>query len=55
LPEGLREVFGFIFYLGWKPTQVAELLGVSDRHVRRLWGKACVSLNRAVGGGVPRV
>ena len=50
-----HEVFCFIFYHGWKPAQVAELLQVSDRHVRRLWSKACLKLNRAVGGTVPRV
>ena len=55
LPERYREVFGFIFYHGWKPAQVAEVLGVSERHVRRLWSKACLSLNRAIGANVPRV
>ena len=50
-----HEVFCFIFYHGWKPAQVAELLQISDRHVRRLWSKACLQLNRAVGGTVPRV
>jgi RNA polymerase sigma-70 factor (ECF subfamily) len=49
LPESLREVFGFIFYTGLKPVQVAELLGVSDRQVRRLWARACLQLHTAVG------
>lgn len=55
LSQDHREVFCFIFYHGWKPAQVAELLQVTDRHVRRLWRKACLNLNQAVGGSVPRV
>ena len=55
LPADQREVFSFLFYHGWKSAQVAELLGVTDRHVRRLWGKARLQLGRAVGGSVPKI
>ncbi len=37
LPTDLREVFGLTFYHDWKQEQIAELLQVSDRQVRRLW------------------
>jgi RNA polymerase sigma-70 factor (ECF subfamily) len=49
LPADRREVFGLTFYHGWTQSQVAELLGVSDRQVRRLWIGACLRLKEAVG------
>jgi RNA polymerase sigma-70 factor (ECF subfamily) len=49
LPADRREVFGLTFYHGWTQTQIAELLGVSDRQVRRLWIDACLRLKESVG------
>ncbi|HKI33630.1 MAG TPA: sigma-70 family RNA polymerase sigma factor [Gemmataceae bacterium] len=49
LPPELREVFSYTFYHGWTQAQIAELLGVSDRQVRRLWIDACLRLKEAVG------
>ncbi len=53
LPVDLREVFGLTFYHDWKQDQIAELLQVSDRQVRRLWARACRRLHTAVGGELP--
>ena len=49
LPEGLRQVFACTFYHGWTQNQIAELLGVSERQVRRLWVEVCLRLKAAVG------
>jgi RNA polymerase sigma factor (sigma-70 family) len=49
LPEELRQVFSCTFYHGWTQGQIAELLGISDRQVRRLWVEACLRLKEAVG------
>jgi RNA polymerase sigma factor (sigma-70 family) len=38
LPALEREVVGLVFYHGWTQAQVAELLGVCERTVRRYWG-----------------
>jgi RNA polymerase sigma-70 factor (ECF subfamily) len=49
LPEELRQVFGYTFYHGWTQKQIAELLGISDRQVRRRWVEACLRLKETVG------
>jgi RNA polymerase sigma factor (sigma-70 family) len=49
LPPELRDVFSYTFYHGCAQTQIAQLLGISDRHVRRLWVKACLRLKAALG------
>jgi RNA polymerase sigma-70 factor (ECF subfamily) len=53
LPADLRQVFGLTFYHGWTQAQIAGLLGVSDRQVRRLWRDACLRLNDLLGGDLP--
>lgn len=53
LPVEQREVFGLTFYHGWTQPQIAELLQISDRQVRRLWTSACLELNRLVEGRLP--
>ncbi|WP_157369202.1 RNA polymerase sigma factor [Zavarzinella formosa] len=50
LPVHLREVFGLTFYHGWTQVQIAELLAVTDRQVRRWWAEACLKLQAAIGG-----
>jgi RNA polymerase sigma-70 factor (ECF subfamily) len=54
LPAVEREVFGLTFYHGWTQAQIAELLQVSERQVRRHWVDACRKLTQAVGGELPR-
>ncbi len=49
LPAEEREVVGLVFYHGWSQAQVAELLGTTDRTVRRRWQAACVRLSAALG------
>jgi RNA polymerase sigma factor (sigma-70 family) len=53
LPVELREVFGLTLYHGWTQTQIAELLQISDRQVRRHWTDACRRLHTALGGELP--
>jgi RNA polymerase sigma-70 factor (ECF subfamily) len=53
LPAELREVFGLTFYHGWTQAEIAELLGVSDWQVRRLWRRACLRLHEMLGGDLP--
>jgi RNA polymerase sigma-70 factor (ECF subfamily) len=49
LPAELREVFSVTFYHGWTQAQIAEMLSMSDRQVRRLWVEACRRLKAAIG------
>jgi RNA polymerase sigma-70 factor (ECF subfamily) len=53
LPAELRQVFGLTFYHGWTQAQIAGLLEVSDRQVRRLWRDACLRLNDFLRGDLP--
>jgi RNA polymerase sigma-70 factor (ECF subfamily) len=55
LPAEEREVFGLSFYHGWMQAQIAELLGVTERTIRRRWQAACLELNRKVGGQLPGI
>ncbi len=57
LPAEEREVVGLIYYHGWTQAQVAELIQVNVRTVRRRWEAALVKLHRELkdaeepGGG----
>jgi RNA polymerase sigma-70 factor (ECF subfamily) len=53
LPVEEREVIGLTFYHGWTQSQIAELLQVSDRTVRRYWQSAVVRLGEVLGGELP--
>jgi RNA polymerase sigma factor (sigma-70 family) len=53
LPVDQREVFGLTFYHGRTQLEIAELIGVSDRQVRRHWREACLRLNEILGGNLP--
>jgi RNA polymerase sigma-70 factor (ECF subfamily) len=55
LPAAEREVVGLAFYHGWTHEQIAELLQVTDRTVRRYWQAACLRLSAEVGGRLPDV
>jgi RNA polymerase sigma-70 factor (ECF subfamily) len=53
LPVAEREVVGLVFYHGWTQAQVAALLEVSARSVRRWWRSACQRLAEELGGELP--
>lgn len=48
LPVLEREVVGLVFYHGWTQAEVAELLGITDRTVRRHWTAAMAKLHGAL-------
>jgi len=48
LPADLQDVFSYTFYHGWTQAQIAEVLKISDRQVRRLWVEACQCLRAAI-------
>jgi RNA polymerase sigma-70 factor (ECF subfamily) len=48
-----REVIGLLFYHGWAQVQVAELIQVDVRTVRRRWQSACQNLHVLLGGQLP--
>jgi RNA polymerase sigma-70 factor (ECF subfamily) len=54
LPGEEREVMGLTFYHGWTQPQIAELMQVDVRTVRRRWRSACVKLSDALGGRLPQ-
>jgi RNA polymerase sigma-70 factor (ECF subfamily) len=51
LPAEEREVVSLVFYHGWEQADVAELLQVSIRTVRRRWESALVTLHARVSDG----
>jgi RNA polymerase sigma-70 factor (ECF subfamily) len=53
LSEPEREVMGLAFYNGWTQPQIAELLEVDVRTVRRRWQAACLRLQEMVGDRLP--
>jgi RNA polymerase sigma-70 factor (ECF subfamily) len=53
LPAELREVFGLAFYHGWTQEQIAQLLGVDVRTVRRRWRAAVETLVNSLGEDLP--
>lgn len=53
LPGEEREVFDLIYYQGLEQIVAAELLGISERTVRRRWQSAKETLNAALDGRLP--
>ena len=53
LPVLEREIVGLTFYHGWTQTQIAELLAVDERTVRRRWRAAYLKLSDTLGGKLP--
>jgi RNA polymerase sigma-70 factor (ECF subfamily) len=53
LPEEEREVFDLVWYQGLSQAEAAELLGISERTVKRRWQAGRVKLYEALGGEVP--
>jgi RNA polymerase sigma-70 factor (ECF subfamily) len=53
LPDEEREVFDLLWYQGLSQAEAAELLGVSERTVKRRWQTARFQLHKALQGEVP--
>lgn len=53
LPPKLREVFDLIWYNGMTCKEAAEILGVSEKTVKRLWAKVRLALDEACNGEAP--
>src|SRR5262249_55467471 len=51
LPAEEREIVGLIVYHGWTQVQVAELLHIGERTVRRRWEAALEKLHQALNEG----
>ncbi len=49
LPPEEREVVDLLFYQGLQQAEAAQLLGVSERTVKRRWRAARLALERALG------
>jgi RNA polymerase sigma-70 factor (ECF subfamily) len=54
LPEEEREVFNLLWYEGLEQSEAAEMLGISERTLRRRWQDARVRLSEArMGENLP--
>jgi RNA polymerase sigma factor (sigma-70 family) len=53
LPEEEREVFSLLWYQGLSQAEAAEVLGVSERTIKRRWQMARLHLHEALGGQLP--
>jgi RNA polymerase sigma factor (sigma-70 family) len=53
LPAEEREVVSLVFYHGWKQADIAQLLHVDVRTVRRRWHTAVFKLQQALQGELP--
>jgi RNA polymerase sigma-70 factor (ECF subfamily) len=49
----LREVFSLTFYHGWGQREIAELMQIDERTVRRRWRRAVLQLTDRLGGQLP--
>lgn len=47
-----RETISLKFYHGWKEEEIAEVLDVTDRSVRRYYRSACTRLSQVLGEAV---
>jgi RNA polymerase sigma-70 factor (ECF subfamily) len=55
LPADERQVFDLLWYQGLEQAEAADVLGVSERTVKRRWQSARVRLYEALGGELPGV
>ena len=55
LPQEEREVFDAVYYGGATQQEVAGMLGVSDRTVKRRWRSAKILLGQALQGEWPTI
>jgi RNA polymerase sigma factor (sigma-70 family) len=53
LPEDERSVFDLVWYQGLPQAEAADVLGISERTLKRRWLAARLSLGRALDGAPP--
>jgi RNA polymerase sigma-70 factor (ECF subfamily) len=53
LPEEERETFDLLWYQELPQAEAAELLGISERTVKRRWAAARLQLHKVLGGALP--
>jgi RNA polymerase sigma factor (sigma-70 family) len=53
LPAEEREVVSLLYYHGWSTAQVAELLQIHERTIRRRWRSGCLRLEKLLHGRLP--
>ena len=53
LPDAERETFSLVWYEGLTQVEVAKLLNVTERTVRRHWASARCLLHESLGGQAP--
>lgn len=53
LPEEEREAFDLLFYQGLSQAEAAEVLGISERTIKRRWQSARLRLVQTLGGRMP--
>jgi RNA polymerase sigma factor (sigma-70 family) len=53
LPDHLRQVFDLVYYHGMTQEEAGEVLGLSDRTVRKRWRDARKKLSELLGGRLP--
>ena len=53
LPEEEREVFDLLWYQELSQAEAAELLGVSERTIKRRWASARLRLHKILAGTLP--
>jgi RNA polymerase sigma-70 factor (ECF subfamily) len=54
LPDQEREVFHLLWYEGLDQSEVAQVLGIDVRTVKRRWRSAKLMIHQAMGGEPPR-
>ena len=53
LPAEMRDLFDLLWYQELKQAEAAELLGVSERTIKRRWAAARLELHQLLGGALP--
>jgi RNA polymerase sigma-70 factor (ECF subfamily) len=53
LPEEEREMFDLLWYQDLSQAEAAELLGISQRTVKRRWASARLQLHKILGAALP--
>ena len=53
MPTEHRELFDLLYYSGLSQEEAAEVLGVSERTVKRRWRSAKLVLYDRLGGQMP--
>jgi len=53
LPDHEREVVQLVFYNGYTQVEIAKLVQIDERTVRRRWQSGCLKLNEMLKGELP--